>query len=155
MEDRGTLNPTPIAPPLVRWFNAYHAAWIVGASVVATNHFFRAEAESASTRWAASGGWQRELGVFLLGLAFLNAQALRTGDSNTKRLLLRTALFLWPALTANHVAALATGEGPVSIHIGASVLNTAATAIALALLRADRRATAQASPRFANSGAAQ
>ena len=110
------------------------------STAVALNHFFRPETESAATQWPASGGWQRELGLFVLGFAFLNAQVLRRRDADGKRMLLRTAMFLWPTLTANHLAALADGRGPTRIHVGASILNVVATAVAAVLLRADRKA---------------
>jgi hypothetical protein len=125
---------------LRRWVNAYLVAWTVGAVGAAGSHLLRNEEEAAASHWAASPGWQREIGLFNLAIAFILVQVLPRAEDVPRRMMLRTGVFLSVLLGANHVAALAAGgPGEQRIHWTAVALNLANGTASGVILAADRR----------------
>ena len=100
-------------------------------------------------RWTASGthfgyaaGWQREIGLWNIGLAFLVVQVLLWGSVEVKRWVVRTAVLLTLMFGINHAAGLARGSGPDDyVHVLAIAFNAVAAIwglIALAVTRSQR-----------------
>ena len=124
---------------LRRWFNLYLAGWLVGALGATATHLLRAETEAAESQWLSSPGWQREIGLFNLAIAFIIVQVLRRDDDDSRRMMARTGVFISVLLGANHVAALVGADGPTRLHWTAIGLNLLNGGVSSSLLYADRR----------------
>jgi hypothetical protein len=125
---------------LRRWFSLYLTAWMIGSLGLAVSHLLFNKDEAAGARWGHSPGWQRDLGLFNVAIAFILAQTLRRGDEESKRTMVRTALVLYPMVGANHVSALrASAEGGTRVHWTGLVLSALTSIASSCLLLADRR----------------
>jgi hypothetical protein len=117
--------------------DAYLFAWLGGAVVAATGHVVFSRQEAARSRWGWSPGWQREVGIFNVVIAYVLLWTLRYGDDNVKAALTRAGIAFSAMTSGAHAHALVTeSRGRAALHRGALGLNLAGLVTAAAVTRA-------------------